>query len=256
MNFKDLMLVVEMAKGKLEKEFISGKQYPINERFDYWNRKLFGGKLIKPELVLKVIRGASGEMSYIVDRRTGTIQDAKEWRLKIDPKGKRTMEGWDGVLIHEMVHLFFHLQYLGKKVTEYRKDLGKDGHAEPFVKKIKELSNKVDFVIPLSDEQTGRDNETPLKAPVYFMVHQASPSQYGVLVFNKSLADDPRFKQMVTSVRDMFLNRNTNFAAGITNDPGLNGITVKRTMPRGRSVNWTLLPKETAENLLKLGVNI
>ena len=253
MNFSDHYLMTEMAAGKIDtKEFIPGSKYSLEKRFDYWNKKLFGNKLPKPILKMATI-SAAGVMITVSDRRTKILANPENWVLKVNPKGKRTMEGWDAILIHEMIHLFWDNEFLGQTVMAYRKYLGRDGHGEPFVKKVDEINKKIPFIVALSDELGGMDNTTPLKKEIFYMVFEHKPGKFAALLFNKNVPDDPRVKDMVTGQRDVYLGNNINFGAGFTNDAGLTGVTVKTKWPKGRSVNWVMIPDEVGQRLIARG---
>ncbi len=256
MNFIDHYIINEMSKGIIDrKEYIPGSKYPMEKQFAYWNRKLFDGKLPTPKFNKKR-SSVSGSMASLIDRRTRTLVDVDNWLLTINPKGKRTEEAWDGILIHEMIHLFFQFQFLNKPQMDYKKLLGRDGHAEPFTKKVDELSRKVSFTIPITDEMLGMDKETPLKKEVFFMTFEHKPGEYAALLLKPTAIEDPKIKDMIAQMGAQYESRGQKFASGFTNNSQLNGITVKTKWPRGGRVSWALIPKEVGEELIKMGINV
>lgn len=255
MNFKDHLIILEMAKGTIDKkEYIPGSKYDMAKRFKHWNAKLFKGILPTPKFEKKR-NNVSGSMAFRVDRLSKRIVDVEDWVLTINPKGKRTEEGWDAILIHEMVHLSLQYKYLGRKVSMYKQEVGRDGHGEVFVKKIDELSKLLPFTIPITDELTGIDLDTPLKSEVFFMIHEYQPGKFAVLLLRPKAIQDPRIKDAISQIANQFENKGIKFASGYTNNGKLNGITIKNKWPRGRT-SWAMVPDEVGQELIKMGLNI
>lgn len=256
MKFAEYYTITEMAVGNIDKTaYIPGSKYPLEKRFAHWNKKLFGNKLPKVKLIMKRSTDA-GSMTTLSDRRTKILANPENWILTVNPKGKRTMDGWDSILIHEMIHLFWDNEFMGKTVMEYKAFVGRDGHGEPFIKKVDEVNRKLPFTVSLTDELGGMDDSAQLKKDVFYMTFEHKPGKFAALLFNKNVPEDSKVKNMIIQLRDKYLAQNINFAAGFTNDAGLTGVTVKTKWPKTRRVNWAMIPDEVGKRLITKGFSV
>ena len=254
MNFHEYYFITEAAKAKPKDIYLPSTKVNLKARYDYWNKTLFGGKLDDTKIIYKETRGASGSAAFLAERKTGIIYEPESWFINIGKKHKRTQDGWDSIIIHEMVHHFFHLKYLGKKKTEYFKFLGKDGHAEPFVKKCNTISKKVGFTIPLTDEQTGMDTKTPLKNQVRYFVMEYEPGKWAALLYTPSVFASLPAKEMGLKMIDQITSKNRKVGSGLSTDAGLVGVSVKKKV--GKKAAWEMITPEVGERLAALGVNM
>jgi len=130
-------------------EFLNIKKYDLRKRYDFWDSKLFGGKL-PPLDSIKFLslrnKGATGICSAKVEYTSRSKSSfSKVWDSKIvlDNRTKYTQGILDSILIHEMIHWHF-IGYL--KVSE--------GHGTSFKMMASKLSKIVGFEIPLTDNVT------------------------------------------------------------------------------------------------------
>jgi hypothetical protein len=137
--------------------------YDIVARFEHWNKELFNNEIPLPSVVKWVSsRTSGGKVTYKVIRRDGTYFDIE---LHLTGNLKRSEQGFDKLLIHEMTHLWMLVQYPTRQ--EWSKYLSADGHGKHFEDKIKQLSKKCGFDVPLKD---GLDDLELDKKSVDFVV--------------------------------------------------------------------------------------
>jgi len=138
-------------------EAVQPPSYPLKARYDHFNALLFDNKLPQDiPITWAPLKRASGLTSYKVGQVSNTAQDAtarflgnkyagyqikpETLKIQISHILKRTDQDFDGILIHEMLHVFF-------GVT------GNHGekHGNKFQQMVREFTAKLGFKIPLTD---------------------------------------------------------------------------------------------------------
>lgn len=118
--------------------------YNLHEKYKHFNRTLFDGKL--PEIPItwsNSMKKASGRVLASYKPSTGNvIQDSI--RMEISALFQSSTERLDGILIHEMIHVWF----FGVKNDPYA------GHGPSFKAKLAEIQRYVPDPIPLTDDIT------------------------------------------------------------------------------------------------------
>ena len=126
----------------------NGSNYDLKARFAYWNKKLFNDKL--PEVPIKWCRSRSHSGICKSDIRNGVFENHS---IEISNLYDREESGYDQIMIHEMIHLFNHVEY--PTVREYRRYFDKGGHGAHFEQKAKEMSEKSGLKISVRDDLEG-----------------------------------------------------------------------------------------------------
>ncbi len=140
-------------------ELFESSGYDANAKYAHYNAMLFGGELPKIPIVWSASKVVGGKVTYQLVRNTAVRVDPRMVRLGYHSKFegavlvpdslkmmlsntyKRDEQNQDAVLIHEMIHVYFAVN------GEFDVD-----HGSKFVAKCRELSLKVGFEIPLTDD--------------------------------------------------------------------------------------------------------
>jgi hypothetical protein len=122
--------------------------YDIQARYDHFNRMLFNSVLPKVKCIWNRRLKAGGRVwaELIPDpyRRGHQIADMKTCTLSLSPRYSRDARGFDQMLLHEMIHVYF----FDKGDTNH-------GHGVAFERMRERLSTMVGFEIPRRDDTEG-----------------------------------------------------------------------------------------------------
>lgn len=114
---------------------------------------MFNGEL--PNIPLRWSRSTKlgGAVTYTWDTRTGElIPDSME--MQLSKMYKRELEDFKLVAIHEMIHVWVATSS-GYSIGILKRINQPAGHGQIFLKKLKELNNKFNIDIPLTDKFDG-----------------------------------------------------------------------------------------------------
>lgn len=176
-NLEDLLTLAEgFAFDDDLLEEANGSGYDLKARFDHWNKLAFGGSL--PEVPLKWCKSRrySGMCKYYI--RNGVIERPS---IEISNLYDRDEAGFDAIMLHEMIHLFFTVEFPTER--EHSRRLDRGGHGTLFEKKAEELSKKTGIKISVTDDL--KDAVAPEKT-----------SKLGVLIFYDK--DDSKFFRLIS----------------------------------------------------------
>jgi len=118
--------------------------YNLDQKYRHFNHLLFGGAL--PTIPIKwsaSMKKASGRVLYVPETFGYHVKPGS-LRMEISSLFQSTEERLDGIMVHEMIHVWF----LGVKND------GKESHGPAFKAKLAELQHHCHFTIPLSDDIT------------------------------------------------------------------------------------------------------
>lgn len=138
------------------------RAYNLQAKYAEFNSRLFGGELPKIPLSYAKLKGVGGVVNYqivrpagvpapsplrvklgLVDQYQGSVLTPGSLRMRIDTTFARNQQEVDGIMIHEMIHVYFAVEgQFGVK------------HGPPFEAMAKKLSQQVGFEVPLVDEVT------------------------------------------------------------------------------------------------------
>jgi hypothetical protein len=126
----------------------------LQRRYDHYNALLFDNNLPTIPLAYKKLKSVGGHVlcHYRVDRPTprNMLRFAKRTlvpgslHMEISTMYQRDPQALDALLIHEMIHVFF--------IAAGEFD---ENHGAKFIRMCRELSAKVGFTIPLTDNVAG-----------------------------------------------------------------------------------------------------
>jgi hypothetical protein len=150
-------------------EAVDFKAYDLQKKYDHYNQLLFGGELPQIPIKWAALKGVGGEVRIkvkgvppnprmvragLLDRYHGMEVVPGSHIMLISNLFKKSERGLDATLLHEMIHVYFN--HIGK-ISEQ--------HGVAFLRKAKELSEKVGFHIPLTDniEKLGLSDDVKLK---------------------------------------------------------------------------------------------
>lgn len=147
-------------------QVIEFKDYDLQKKYDYYNALLFNNALPKIPIIYKKLKNAGGMVKVKLKnlnpkgrtKLTGKYHGAQivegSHRIIISTMFKRSEEGLDGILVHEMIHVYFNS--IGKFDVS---------HGKPFMDMLDKLNQKVPFKIPLTDkiEKLEINDKTKLK---------------------------------------------------------------------------------------------
>lgn len=156
-----------------ESEATDFTKYDLKKKYQHFNAMLFDNTLPDIPIRFSPLKGVGGHVVITLTREPGTPRPSPmEIRLGLKDKYdgakvkegshqmvisnlfKRSEQGLDAILLHEMVHVYFN-------------SIGRfgEGHGMDFSKKVRELSGKVGFDIPLTDniEKMGLGDVNKLK---------------------------------------------------------------------------------------------
>lgn len=129
-------------------EEININNYNLTDRYNYWNREIFGMELPKlKEIAFRALgKNASGKATIggILQKGNQEVVEVVNWTSILLSKNiKYTQKILDVILIHEMIHVY----YLSVQKMNIN-------HGKPFQNKAMEIGNRVGFTIPLTDNIT------------------------------------------------------------------------------------------------------
>lgn len=127
----------------LEGELVDFTKINLQSEYQKWNAKLFNNELPKISMSFKKIKKASGVTTanaVRVKKGSKVLKSVSDLSIAISTNLKLTQEEFDGILIHEMIHVWFLNNLLDEK------------HGLSFKAKASELSKKAGFTIPLTHE--------------------------------------------------------------------------------------------------------
>ena len=147
--------VVQQPKKHHDLDQVKVTEQLITEYFNKFNKKYFGDKLTLPPIKFKRVKNVTAYVSLIRSRYSGG--GTQVVGLTFNPKQGYTLEMFKGILLHEMIHIYF---------GENNIRSGKDGHGKEFMLKRKELQKEAPFFIPLVAE--GLEVSIHNNKPKYF----------------------------------------------------------------------------------------
>ena len=135
--------------------------YDLQARYDHFNRAYFDGELPKIPLKFAALKGKGGIVQYAIVRTgpapnprmvrlgyankyQGFVAKPETIRMTINNAYARTNEAIDGILLHEMIHVYF----------ASKNDVG-ESHGPKFNAMLKKISRESGVDIPLTDDTEG-----------------------------------------------------------------------------------------------------
>lgn len=151
--------------------------YDLRTKYAHYNHLLFDGILPDIPISWKKMKGAGG-MVYFQKRltnrpppnpmmvRLGRVDKYANWdvvpesiTLYLSPIFKKSEQVLDGLLIHEMIHVWFATN-----------EMMGEGHGVKFLEQVRRCSKVVGFVVPLRDNVAGLELSEPDKVKSYGVV--------------------------------------------------------------------------------------
>jgi hypothetical protein len=170
--------------------------YDLQGTYDKFNNAYFNGELPKIPVEFAQLKGIGG---VVKARTTYTgpvkIRNGKQYKaaprhmmahytklvpgsmiLQISSMFKRTPETIDGILLHEMIHVYFY--HIGDTA---------ENHGQKFLSKLREISRLSGIRVPLKDSTADDElaNEMALKAVGVILVQKADNSYMFALISPK-----------------------------------------------------------------------
>ena len=158
MNFRDF----------ITEEALEVRDMKLEDLYDKFNKDLFNNQL--PKVPIKLTKSKHSGGSAIASRNTQTGKVTIKG-ITISTLYKRSIEELSGLLIHEMVHIYFYL--IGDAY---------EAHGSKFKKKLEELQSKVDFKIPLTDDFENKEVSNHVKKKPYDIVLLQFPDKHYSIV--------------------------------------------------------------------------
>jgi hypothetical protein len=123
--------------------------YDIKARYDEFNRKYFASELPEIPVSFSKLKRMGGKVDFKVNRLAGQRPSQAQIvhssiRLTLSDTYKKSSENLDGILLHEMVHV-----YIISVLNNW-----KEGHGSIFMKKLREISKLSGINVPLKDDTT------------------------------------------------------------------------------------------------------
>jgi len=183
-------------KKWMESEAKDFGEYDLQKKYDHYNALLFGGELPTIPIEFAKLKSVGGVVhcSVVMDPhnmpnprlvRMG-IQDKyhgakiKEGthRMQISNLFKKSEQGLDAILIHEMIHVYFN--HTGQFSEQ---------HGTKFAKMARALGDKVGFEIPLTDniQKLGLTDETKMKSIGVHLLTKKDGSYSVALMSDKNM---------------------------------------------------------------------
>lgn len=195
-------------------EFIKPNDYDIQKKYDYYNHKLFEGKLPKIKLgwsnKLKIASGIT-KYKFIPKRIPFLGGDGKlimsggeaivsSMSLTLNGTMYRTEQEYDAILIHEMIHVWFAI------IGDVRQS-----HGSRFRQMCQDLSQKVGFTISITDDVSpDRAHEKFTNVQTILLLHNAN-NTYTIAIYSVSGKASRDFEGMKSAIdRRMRLGKYTN----------------------------------------------
>lgn len=152
-----------------DEEAVDFSAYDLQKKYDHYNQLLFGGELPQIPIKWATLKGVGGEVRIkvkgippnprmvragLVDKYHGMEVVPGSHMMLISNLFKKSERGLDAIMIHEMIHVYFnHIGKLGEQ------------HGIAFLRMARQLSEKVGFEVPLTDnvEKFGLADDAKLK---------------------------------------------------------------------------------------------
>lgn len=141
----------------VESPVIAG-DYSLESKFDHYNSLLFDNRIPRCPVTWALLKGVGGRTMYTT---TGRAIIPGSLSIEINTKFKRTEQGLDAILIHEMIHA--HLAVINGD--------GDGKHGFRFQSQAHRLSEIVGFQIPLKDQIDNLEltqDEKPMTTVVFY----------------------------------------------------------------------------------------
>jgi hypothetical protein len=205
-------------------------KYDIKKRYDYFNSKLFEGKL-PTDFKLRFSRskkvGGSVITEYWVKGR-GAYKRVTDWRIKeliLSTFHLRTDEQLDSILVHEMIHVWL---TVNGKHEGYNVKL----HGPEFVAKMGELQSKVPFKISLYDtpDMRGDVNHKAKMKALGVVMTLADGKPDSIIVFTEKTLRDNLEKLKDILIKN--LGTGIDIMLGTSQHPSLEQFTIKRSISK------------------------
>ena len=176
-------------------DLFESADYDLQKKYDSFNELLFDGALPKIPLIWKKMKNVGGQVVFSTMLEPGRIpphiparyrrmvkrdpyKDGYRvvWpsvRLEMSNLWQRTEAEADGILVHEMIHVWMLVQ----------NNIG-EMHGTEFMAKLRELEAKVTFKIPVTEKMSNReltDPSTTKKIGVLYMQKKDGQYVYAIL---------------------------------------------------------------------------
>jgi len=132
-----------------KEDYIDYGRVNLRRKYTHFNQRLFNGEL--PIIPIKFSKAKKFSGKTVAKLRRGVVQDIS---MKISNIFRMTEDEFDGVFVHEMIHVYF-----------LSKNNYLEQHGLMFRSKVGELEKKVPFEIPLKHNVTDSAfNDVAVKA--------------------------------------------------------------------------------------------
>lgn len=220
------------------------------KKYNYYNSLLFNNELPKIPITYAKMKHAGGKVEYGILRITpqakkpdrgdkfyGCILVPNSLRMKISDTQIRSEQELNGIIIHEMIHVYF----------ASRNEFG-IGHGYKFINMAKKIENIVGFDIPLKDEIDVDNmtlNDQRNFKPVYVIIKNVG-SHYNFGIFNISFVEKNFFEISRILEKTIDLKYAKGVLAGITDSEYWNKLAAILPLQRtySRTTKWYKLPTE------------
>jgi hypothetical protein len=157
----------------------------LENRYHYYNQTLFNHQLPDVPIIVKPRKGFSGSASGKVTVKDGVrTLVPNSMSIKICNLYVRDETELDGILIHEMIHIFM-----------FVKGLFKETHGSNFMAVLNKLQSTVDFKIPLTDHHKDPVKNTEIKIkPLMVILYTKENGSHMVTLFS------PRFENHLSNI--------------------------------------------------------
>jgi hypothetical protein len=205
-------------------------KYDIKKRYDYFNTKLFSGKL-PTDFKLRFSRSKKAGGSVITEywvKGRGAYKRVTDWKIKelfLSTFHLRTDEQLDSILVHEMIHVWL-------TVNGMHEGYNVKLHGAEFVSKMGELQSKVPFQISLYDTPDMRgdvNHKAKMKALGVVMTLVGGKPDSIIVFTEKTL------KENVEKLKDILiknLGTGIDIMFGTSQHPSLEQFTIKRSISK------------------------
>lgn len=156
--------------------------YPIQARYDFFNRQFFEGKLPAIPLDMRPLKGMGGMVQFQVRKPVGSSINYSlvEGSLKLTLSNlfQKTEAETDAILLHEMIHVYFAAN------GDY-----KEQHGAKFMAMRRALSQKSGILIPVTERVNDLTLTSSKTKPVAVMVlkKEDGAMQFGVMAVQGAL---------------------------------------------------------------------
>lgn len=171
----------------------TGKNYPVQQRYAYYNKLLFDGSLP----TIPITFGNHKNMAGFVEAKTMRSSLGIKFlvpnslRMVLSTRFERTSEQQDAILIHEMIHVHF-----------YAVGNCDEDHGSEFVAMAKQCSKIAGFTIPLKDDVSDlAPSNKSVRPYVVFLAHpQAIDGLRGYALFTANVLEKMPILEAVVSI--------------------------------------------------------